>query len=103
MEEVFNASLGSHDVRRKRYSEFMARGWESKSIEAQQEQALEQNAPGKPRLTREEADRIREKQSLSLALKTVVEQLRSGNHPHRQRALELAKQDLEEKLGKFNS
>ena len=35
----------------------MARGWESKSIEAQQEDAASEQTLKKPRLTREQADR----------------------------------------------
>jgi hypothetical protein len=76
----------------------MARGWESKSVEAQQDEAAEKSTPGNPRLTREAAARIREKESLRLSLQNVVQQLeRSLNARHRS-MLEQAKSDLERKL-----
>ena len=75
----------------------MARGWESKSVEAQQDEAAEKSTPGNPRLTREAAARIREKESLRLSLQNVVQQLeRSLNARHRS-MLEQAKSDLERK------
>jgi hypothetical protein len=76
----------------------MARGWESKSVEAQQDEAAEKSTPGNPRLTREAAARLREKESLRLSLQNVVQQLeRSLNARHRS-MLEQAKSDLERKL-----
>lgn len=80
----------------------MARGWESKSVEAQQEQAASSNVPGKPRLTRDEANRVREKQSIVLSLKRIVEQLARSRNAHHLHMLELAKLDLEEKLERLN-
>jgi hypothetical protein len=45
----------------------MARGWESKSIESQQEDAAGVKARG-PELTADERDRLQERRSLELAL-----------------------------------
>jgi hypothetical protein len=79
----------------------MARGWESKSVEAQQEEAAGESLPQKPRLTREEANRIREKESLRLSLRNVVDQIeRSRNSQHRG-VLEHAKADLEQRIEKL--
>lgn len=79
----------------------MARGWESKSIESQQEDATGEDSPHKPRLTREAADRLRQKESLRLSLRNVVEQLeRSQNSQHRE-MLALAKADLERRIEKL--
>jgi hypothetical protein len=76
----------------------MARGWESKSVEAQQEEAADKSLSGKPRLTREEANRIRETESLRLALRNIIDQLgRSRNSQHRE-MLEHAKTDLERRI-----
>jgi hypothetical protein len=76
----------------------MARGWESKSVEAQQEEAADKSLSGKPRLTLEEANRIRERESLRLSLRNIIDQLeRSQNSQHRE-MLEHAKTDLERKL-----
>ena len=54
----------------------MARGWESKSVEAQQAEAGEARPAAKPRLTREEALRLRERENLRLARQHVLEQLK---------------------------
>ncbi|MGA9074365.1 MAG: hypothetical protein WB368_09650 [Candidatus Sulfotelmatobacter sp.] len=76
----------------------MARGWESKSIEAQQEDAATRTTPGKPRLTREEAARQRETENLRLSLQNIVQQL-DRSHDGRHRAmLEQAKADLERRI-----
>ena len=76
----------------------MARGWESKSVEAQQEEAAAKSLSGKPRLTPEEANRSRERESLRLSLRNIVDQLeRSQNSQHRE-MLEHAKADLERRI-----
>jgi hypothetical protein len=76
----------------------MARGWESKSVEAQQDEAAGRTAPEKPRLTREAAARLRERESLRLSLQRVSQQLeRSLNARHRS-MLEQARADLERKI-----
>jgi hypothetical protein len=76
----------------------MARGWESKSIEAQQEEASSSKSSGRPRLTRDEADRRRKIESLQLSLRRMLEQIqRSQNVRHRQ-MLEQAKTDLEREI-----
>jgi hypothetical protein len=79
----------------------MARGWESKSIEAQQEDAAAAVTPGKPRLTGEEAAQVREKENLRLSLRRVSEQLKSCSDPRRRSMLERAQIDLERRLGQF--
>ena len=79
----------------------MARGWESKSIEAQQEEAATAVRPGK-RLTGEEAARLREQENLRLSLRRVSEQLESCRDPRRRSMLEHAKIDLEHKIGQLN-
>ncbi len=76
----------------------MARGWESKSVEAQQEDAAQSKTSGKPLLTREEAHQARELTSLHLSLKRVIEQLSAGPNPRHRTILELAKNDLERKI-----
>jgi hypothetical protein len=76
----------------------MARGWESKSVEAQQDEAAAASKSQKPRLTREAASRVREQENLRLALLGVRRQLeRTSNSRHRP-MLEQAANDLEAKL-----
>src|ERR1700677_4897087 len=60
----------------------MARGWESKSIEAQQEEASSKPSPDKPRLTKKEADCLREKESLRLSLRRITDQIERSQKPH---------------------
>jgi len=76
----------------------MARGWESKSVEAQQEEAAQKSTLGKPRLTREQAARLREQESLRLSLKNVVEQLGLNPNPRRREMLERAQAELKRKI-----
>jgi hypothetical protein len=76
----------------------MARGWESKSVEAQQEDAASDQSIKKPRLTREQADRLREKESLQLSLRNVVRQLEGSSNSQRRDMLERAKSDLEQRI-----
>lgn len=76
----------------------MARGWESKSIEAQQEEAAQNKTSAKPPLTREEADGARELASLRLTLKRVIEQLAMATNPRYRAMLGLARNDLERQI-----
>jgi hypothetical protein len=76
----------------------MARGWESKSVEAQQDEAAERSTSEKPRLTREAAARLREKESLRLSLQRVVQQLETSHNARHRAMLEQARADLERKI-----
>jgi hypothetical protein len=76
----------------------MARGWESKSVEAQQDEAAARNTPEKPRLTREAADQLRERENLRLSLSRVLQQLQQSRNPHHRVMLEQARADLERKM-----
>jgi soluble cytochrome b562 len=81
----------------------MARGWESKSVEAQQEAAVGAASSGKPRLTRQQADRLREKESLRLSMKRLIEQLDHAQNSRHRQMLENAKLALEERITSLNS
>jgi hypothetical protein len=79
----------------------MARGWESKSVEAQQAQqaeAADTKSAAKPRLTREDAARVRVRESLRLSRQRVLEQLKSGANPRRAAMLEAALKEIESRL-----
>ena len=80
------------------YNDDVARGWESKSIEAQQAEASER--PDKPhsKMSAEEAALSREKETIRLARQGVLQQMEtSANARHRQ-LLEGALADLDEKM-----
>jgi hypothetical protein len=81
----------------------MARGWESKSVEAQQDEAAARTMPEKPRLTREAADRQREKESLRLALQNVIQQLEHSHDSRHRSMLESARSDLQRQIEELNN
>lgn len=81
----------------------MARGWESKSVEAQQEEATRPSGAAKPRLTREEADRRRELESLRLSLNRIAAQLESSKNGQHRQMLEQAKADLESRMDQYGT
>jgi hypothetical protein len=76
----------------------MARGWESKSVEAQQEEVATRDISAKPHLTSEEATRARMIEGYRLALQNVLQRLNGIHDPRRREMLEQAKADLEKKL-----
>jgi ABC-type uncharacterized transport system ATPase component len=77
----------------------MARGWESKSVEAQQAEAGEKSAAGRRRITAAEAERLRVRENLLLAKKRVLQQLEASQNPkHRQ----MMQQSLNELLKQLN-
>jgi hypothetical protein len=76
----------------------MARGWESKSVEAQQDEAATRNISEKPRLTREAAAQLRERESLRLSLQRVIRRLEENLNPQHRAMLEDARADLERKI-----
>jgi hypothetical protein len=76
----------------------MARGWESKAVEAQQDEAAERNKPAKARLTGEERDRLRKIESLRLSLENVKQQLERTRQAQHRAVLEAALAELEERI-----
>lgn len=82
----------------------MARGWESKSVEAQQAEAAEQS--GKTRATRlfpEEAAQTREKENLRLARQRVLQQLESTADKRYRKLLQASLEAVDERLRKLGS
>jgi hypothetical protein len=80
----------------------MARGWESKSVEAQQAEATEPSSKTRAtRLSPEEAARAREKENLRLARQRVLQQLETSEDERHQRLLRDSLTAVEEKLRKL--
>jgi hypothetical protein len=79
----------------------VARGWESKSIEAQQAEAAEQSTSQRPKMTADEAERQRTKTGLLLSRKRVLQQLEASQNPRHRQMLENALAELDAKLGKL--
>jgi hypothetical protein len=68
--------------------EQMARGWESKSVEAQQAEASHKSVKPRARMSPEEAARWREKESLRLSRQRVLQQLEASQNPRHRKLLE---------------
>jgi hypothetical protein len=79
----------------------VARGWESKSVEAQQAEAIETSKSSHPRLTAKEAAVVREKETLRLARQRVLQQMEASADPRHRKVLQDALTDLEERLSKL--
>jgi hypothetical protein len=82
----------------------MARGWESKSVEAQMESSKEQ-APsgGKRPLSNEEKEAERLRQRLLLSRTYVLRQIEASTNELYRKSLQQALSDIEEKLRKLDS
>ena len=77
----------------------MARGWESKSVEAQIESAArDQKTPSKPELTAEQVRELRERENLQLSRTRVERELANSRNPRYQEILRKALADLDGKL-----
>jgi len=76
----------------------MARGWESKSVEAQQADAAESRKEPKPRLTDEEAARVRRLEGLSLSRSRILQELEIAHAPCRREMLNAALSELDKQI-----
>jgi hypothetical protein len=86
-----------------RYNQAMARGWESKSVEAQQADAGEKSAASRTRLTAEEAVRQRNKEGLLLARKRVLAQMEASKNPRHREMMETSLNELDRQLSQLES
>jgi hypothetical protein len=76
----------------------MARGWESKSVEQQQEQAASDAAQTKVALTPDQLAALQRRQGLQLSRKRILQQLELASNPRHRQMLEQALADLDEQL-----
>ncbi|HEX2327971.1 MAG TPA: hypothetical protein VHN74_04565 [Candidatus Angelobacter sp.] len=76
----------------------MARGWESKSIEAQQESAQTDGAKGKRPIDEKEKAVRREAEQLRLSQAYLRQQIESSTHERYSETLRRALSEVEEKL-----
>jgi hypothetical protein len=75
----------------------MARGWESKSVEQQQEEATAEKKRGAP-LTPEQAAEEKRRQGLRLSRERVLQQLRAASKARHREMLESALAELDDQL-----
>jgi hypothetical protein len=80
----------------------MARGWESKSVEAQQAEAADSGQRLKKRLSPEQQARHRQLEGLQLARKSIEQQILSATNPRHLRMLEESLAELDRQLGALN-
>jgi predicted component of type VI protein secretion system len=76
----------------------MARGWESKSVEAQQAEAEEKSPILRSRLSREEAANRRQREVLRLSRQRITQQLATVQNPQHRKMLQDALAELDQKL-----
>jgi hypothetical protein len=78
----------------------VARGWESKSIEQQQEDARSVQAPGRC-LTAEQRKTEAHKEGLKLSRRRVLEQIHAAENPRYRKILEQALSELDEQINRL--
>lgn len=76
----------------------MARGWESKSVEAQQAEASETRPAARPPLSPEQKLKLQKRDGLLLDRKRVVRQLEEVSSERYRKMLERALADLDRKI-----
>lgn len=76
----------------------MARGWESKSVEQQQDEAASPTSQVRTVLTPEQLARQRQRQGLMLSRRHVLQQLEAAQNPRHREMLQSALADLEARL-----
>jgi hypothetical protein len=81
-----------------RYNFPVARGWESKSVEEQQAQAVSTPSPAKPPLTPGQIAIQRQRQGLLLSRQHVLQQLEAAQNPRHREILQSALADLDAQL-----
>jgi DNA-directed RNA polymerase alpha subunit len=79
----------------------MARGWESKSVEAQQADAGDKSDKTRLKLNPEAAARLRERETLRLSRKRVLQQLDVAQNPRHCQLLRDELADLDQKLSRL--
>jgi hypothetical protein len=80
------------------YNFFMARGWESKSVEQQQDEAVSDQGQRKVQLSAEQAAEERRREALWLSRKRILQQLEVATNPRHREMLEAALAELERQL-----
>ena len=76
----------------------MARGWESKSVEAQQAETADKRKESRTRLTAEQAAQVRRREGLQLSRKRVLQQLEAAADPRRREMLTAALAELDKQI-----
>jgi signal recognition particle GTPase len=78
----------------------MARGWESKSVEQQQEEARSSRSPKTAPLTKQQRNAQQRRRGLELSRQRVLDQLKLASNSHHRTMLESALADLNAQLAR---
>ena len=81
----------------------MARGWESKSVELQQADASHAESSRGPRLTPDQAERLRQLDGLRLSRTRILQQLKLTQDSRHRQVLEAALSDLDARIQTLSS
>lgn len=76
----------------------MARGWESKSVEAQQEEAVSEEGKERARLSAAQLAARKRREELGLMRKKLEHDLAAATHPRHREMLEKALGDLDRQI-----
>jgi hypothetical protein len=76
----------------------MARGWESKSVEQQQEESLQPSNTSRPPLSPEDQQRKRKHTGLILSRERLHQQLQTASKPRHRQMLEQAIAELDRQI-----
>ncbi len=79
----------------------MARGWESKSVEQQQEGMSERRKTVRARISTDEQQRNRKREGLLLSRGRLTQQLQAASNPRHRQMLEQAIAELDRQLSSF--
>jgi hypothetical protein len=79
----------------------MARGWESKGVESQIEEAQSARRSGVQPLSEDQIARLKEKESLELSRTRVLHDLKTARNPRYQAVLQQALAHLDQKLAEL--
>jgi len=79
----------------------MARGWESKSVEQQQDEKVAESSQPRPRLTPQQQEINRRREGLLLSRKRLIGQLETSVHPARRHMLEQSLAEIDRQLASF--
>jgi hypothetical protein len=79
----------------------MARGWESKSVEQQQEEMSEQRKTVRAPISPEQQQRNRKREGLLLSRERLTQQLQAAGNPRHRQMLEQAIEELDGQLSSF--
>jgi hypothetical protein len=79
----------------------MARGWESKSVEQQQDEMAEERKTPRAPIPPEEQKRNRERDGLLLSRERLVQQLQAAKNPRHREMLERSIAALDGQLASF--